>query len=173
MRVWFSAQHGMQPTASRCSAAADAHVGRLSVHTLNDRYAMKSSSKVILVVAGYLVAFVIASVVVGLYVATTNGPDRQTYGGMFAFGDSLLFLGVCAVAAIPATGAALFFLRPHHLFWRLLAAGALGMTAIALADLVGFLGHQTAATDSFLGAWSNLSPPPTIGSSAPARRGCS
>ena len=119
---------------------------------------MKSSSKVILVVAGYLVASVIASVVVSLYVAATNGPDRQTYGAMYGFGDSLLFLGVCAVAAIPATGAALFFLRPYHLFWRLFAVGALSIAAIGLADLVGFLAPRNVTADSFLGDWAMLSP---------------
>jgi len=119
---------------------------------------MKSLFKIILVVAGYVAAFVIASVVVGLYVAATNGPDRQTSGGMFAFGDSILFLGICAIAAIPATGAALFFLRPYPLIWRLFAAGALGIVLIGLGDLVDFLVPQNVTTDSFLGLWSMASP---------------
>jgi hypothetical protein len=54
-----------------------------------------------------------------MYAAGTIGPDRQTSSGMVAFGDSILFLSVFAVTAIPATGAALFFLRPYPLFWRI------------------------------------------------------
>jgi hypothetical protein len=119
---------------------------------------MKPLVKIILVVAGYLAAFVIASVVVSLYIAATNGPDRQADSGMYAFGDSILFLGVCGVAAIPATGAALFFLRPYHLIWRLFAAGALGITLTGIGDLVDFLVPQNVSPSSFLGVWSMLSP---------------
>ena len=119
---------------------------------------MKSSYKFILVAAGYLMALVIAGVVVGIYAAATDGPDRQAYSGMFAFGDSILFLGIFAVAAIPATGAALFFLRTYPLFWRVFVAGALAMTTTGVAVFVDFLASQNAATASFLGAWSMLSP---------------
>ena len=119
---------------------------------------MKSSSKVILVAAGYLIALVIAAVVVGNYAAATDGPDRHAYSGMAAFGDSILFLGIFGVAAIPATGGALFFLRPYPLFWRIFVAGALAITTTGVAVLVDFLAAQNAATGSFLGAWSMLSP---------------
>jgi hypothetical protein len=44
---------------------------------------------------------------------------------MGAFGDSLLFLGVFCLAAIPATCAMLFFLRPYHRFWQVFSAVAL------------------------------------------------
>ena len=70
----------------------------------------EAGGKVGLVAAGYVVALLIASAGVALYVASTSGPDRKTYGGMYAFGDSLLFLAVFALAAAPATGAALYFL---------------------------------------------------------------
>ncbi len=65
--------------------------------------------KVAAVLGGYVVAFLIASAVVAVYVAATSGADRQAYGAMYAFGDSLLFLAVFGVAAVPATAAALFF----------------------------------------------------------------
>ena len=42
--------------------------------------------KVGLVAAGYVGAFVVASLVVMLYVALTSGPDRQGAQGMYAFG---------------------------------------------------------------------------------------
>jgi hypothetical protein len=119
---------------------------------------VKSSFKVILVAAGYMMALVIAGVVVGMYAAATNGPDRQTYSGMVAFGDSILFLSIFAVTAIPATGAALFFLRPYPLFWRIFATGALAITTTGVAVFVDYLASQNAAAGSFLGTWSMLSP---------------
>ena len=61
---------------------------------------MRPAVKVSLVVAGYVVAFLIAFAVVAVYVAATSGPDRQASAGMFAFGDSLLFLAVFGVAAV-------------------------------------------------------------------------
>src|SRR5215468_8072507 len=78
---------------------------------------MRAAAKVGLVAAGYVGALVIASVVVVVYVASTSGPDRQTSAAMYDFGDSLLFLAVFVAAALPATAAALFFLRPHRSFW--------------------------------------------------------
>jgi energy-converting hydrogenase Eha subunit A len=119
---------------------------------------MKSSSKVLLVLAGYLAALAIASMVVSIYVAATEGPDRQSYGGMFAFGDSILFLGVFVLAALPATGTALFFLRPYHAFWRLFAAGALLGTTTGILALANFLPFRYGTIGSTLGAWSMLAP---------------
>ena len=49
---------------------------------------MKPSSKFISVVVGYAIALVTAAVVVSIYVAATDGADRQSSGGMYAFGDS-------------------------------------------------------------------------------------
>jgi hypothetical protein len=119
---------------------------------------MRSSSKVFLVVGGYLVAVVIAAVVVGISVSATNGPDRQASSGMSAFGDSILFLGVFASASIPATGAALFFLRPHHTVWRTLSIGALALAATGVAALASYLVHSNVPSRSNIAAWSKLSP---------------
>jgi len=129
-----------------------------NLHTLNDRNPMKSLSKVMLVVAGYLVALVIASVGVGMYIAATNEPDRQTYGGMFAFGDSILFLGIFAVAAMPASGAALFFLRPYHTLWRIASLGALAIATTGIAALAANLLPFSAHMDSLLGVWAEVAP---------------
>jgi hypothetical protein len=119
---------------------------------------MKSSSKVILVLAGYLLALVIAWVVVTIYVASTGGPDRQTYGAMFAFGDSILFLGVFALASLPATGAALFFLRPYEIFWRVLAVGAVAIAVTGIIVLVDMLASRNGTAGALLGQWSMVSP---------------
>jgi hypothetical protein len=75
---------------------------------------------------------------VTLHVAATNGPDRQSAAGMFAFGDSLLFLGVFSAAAIPSTAGALFLLRTRPRFWRALAIAACLVAATALPAPVLF-----------------------------------
>jgi hypothetical protein len=77
---------------------------------------------------------------------------------MFAFGDSLLFLAVFGLAAMPATGAALFFLRPLHWLWRFLSFGALGIATTGIVALADYLAPRNADTGSFLGVWSSLSP---------------
>jgi len=105
-----------------------------------------------LVVTGY----VAACAVVAIYVIATNGPDRQGYSGMYAFGDSLLFLAVFGVAAVPATGAALFFLRPYRSFWLVLSVAALGIAITGLAALFDYVAAQTADARSILHAWSAL-----------------
>ena len=105
---------------------------------------MKAIVKGSLVIAGYVLAFLIAIGVVSLYVAHTNGPDRQTYGAMYAFGDSLLFLAVFGVVASAPTGAALFFLRPYRAFWRVLPVVVSGIVATSLAACVIYTIARTA-----------------------------
>src|SRR5947208_11471265 len=95
--------------------------------------------KVASVLGGYVVAFLIASAVVAIYVAATNGADRQTYAAMYDFGDSLLFLAVFGAAAVPATAAALFFLRPYRPFWIALSVAALAIAITAVASCIQFL----------------------------------
>lgn len=46
---------------------------------------------------------------------------------MYAFGDMVVFLGAFALASLPATGAALFFLRGKPWFWTVLAPIAVGV----------------------------------------------
>ena len=94
---------------------------------------MKPVAKAGLVAIGYVAALAVALLVVGMYVARTSGPDRQSYGAMFAFGDSLLFLAAFGLAAVPATGAALFFLRPRPAFWVTLSVASLAVASTSLA----------------------------------------
>jgi hypothetical protein len=111
---------------------------------------MRTVAKVGLVGAGYVAAFAIASVVVASHIAATGGPDRQVYGAMFAFGDDLLFLAVLGVASVPATGAALFFLRPHRAFWRTLSVAAVTIASSSVAALVGNVARSVLDTRSGL-----------------------
>src|SRR5262245_20088783 len=104
---------------------------------------MRPAMKAGIVVAGYVAAVAVAWLVVHIYIAATSGLDRQTYGGMYAFGDSLLFLGVAGVGAVPATGAALFFLRPHRGFWSILSIGGLATAGTAILASVLFLATRS------------------------------
>ena len=117
---------------------------------------MKTRAKIALVVCGYVGALLVASAIVAVYVAATSGPDRQAYSGMYAFGDSLLFLAVFGVAAVPATGSALFFLRPYPSFWRVLSVVAPAIAATGLAAFVVYFAAQTAGAGSLLHSWSGL-----------------
>jgi hypothetical protein len=117
---------------------------------------VKTAGKVGLVVAGYIAAFLVAAAIVAIYIASTDGPDRQTYGAMYDFGDFLLFLAAFAAAAVPPTGAALFFLRPHRPFWIVVSVGALGIAATAVGAFMTYLAARTAGASSMLYAWSGL-----------------
>jgi hypothetical protein len=106
------------------------------------------------VAAGYLGAFLIASVAVAVQVAWTSGPDLQMYSGMYAFGDSLLFLAVFGVFALMPTGAALFFLRSHLSFWRALSALALAIATTGMAALFIYVGARDPHASAGLQYWS-------------------
>jgi hypothetical protein len=106
------------------------------------------------VAAGYAAALLVAAVTVAGYVHTTNGPDRQSYGGMYAFGDSLLFLAVFAVAALPATGVALYFLRPQRWFWRTLSFAMIAVAVTGAAAALEYLRAQGAGPSP--DSWSAL-----------------
>ena len=116
---------------------------------------MRSIVKAGLTAAGYVAAFAIALGVVAVQVAT-NGPDSQGSSGMNAFGDGLLFVAIFAVAAIPATCLALFFLRRYRPFWLVLSvvASAIALSGVG-ALLVYVVAHKTDA-HSMLQDWSEL-----------------
>ena len=97
-----------------------------------------------------------ASTIVAIYVVSTSGPDRQTYGAMYDFGDSLLFLAVFAAAAVLPTSAALFFLRPYRSFWRVLSVTALVVATTAVAAFFDDLAWRGSDTRSAANAWSAL-----------------
>lgn len=97
---------------------------------------MRPLLKIAIVLVGYAAALAIAAAVEAMYVASTSGPDRQTYVGMFAFGDAILYLMVFAVAAVPATAIAFFFLRKQPMFWNALAV--LAVIAAMTSLVAGF-----------------------------------
>ncbi len=117
---------------------------------------LKTRTKIGLVIGGYVVALMIAYAVLAIYVAATSGPDRQRSGGMYAFGDSLLFLAVFGVAAVPPTGAALFFLRAYRSFWLALSITALALAATAIAACIEYVASRSAEAVSVVHDWSAL-----------------
>jgi hypothetical protein len=112
---------------------------------------MKPLAKVGLVAAGYGLAVLIAIAAVSVHGSLT-GTNRDP-GGMAAFGDSLLFLAVFGLAAVPATSGALFFLRSSGWFWRPLALLSLGIAATSVA---ASLIYVAARVSSVFDAWSAL-----------------
>jgi len=97
---------------------------------------MRSAAKFGLVIASYIIALLVAIVVVATYIDLTDSPDRDLYSGMYAFGDSLLFLAVLTLASIPATGAALYFLRPCRMFWIAVSVVSLAYATTAIPAVI-------------------------------------
>lgn len=118
----------------------------------------RPAAKVGVIAAGYAIAVVIAMLVLRVYVAATSSVDRQASSGMSAFGDSLLFLAVLGVASIPATGAALFFLRSSRAFWRVLSVASLIIACTALMALTLSFGSSSAGAGTRLQAWGMVAP---------------
>lgn len=118
---------------------------------------MRPLSKALLVTGGYVAAVVVAVAAVDVN-AAAGGAEREASSGMAAFGDAVLFLGVFGLASIPATGAALFFLRDAVRFWRIAVAISLAIAATGIAAVVGYLAGRTAEPGSALAAWAMLAP---------------
>jgi hypothetical protein len=98
---------------------------------------MTSRLKVAGVAGGYLAAWLIAWAAVAIRIARTSVADAQASSGMYAAGDSMLFVIVFGVAALVPTIAALIFLRPYARFWVILSTLgiAMGITGVAAAPL--------------------------------------
>lgn len=106
--------------------------------------------------AGYVVCGLIASAMVAVRVAATSGPERQSAGGMYGFGDALMFAGVFGVCALVPTGAALLMLRANHPFWKVLSASGLTLAATGVVAAVLF-GMNLGGSTSRFAAWSAFS----------------
>jgi hypothetical protein len=73
--------------------------------------ALTTPTKFLVVISGYIVAALVAYASLQLNIAETPAIDaaNAASSGMSAFGDAVLWLGVFAVASVPATAAAVFF----------------------------------------------------------------
>lgn len=93
---------------------------------------MRALVRIGMVAGGYAAALLLAWAVTMVYVFLTAGPDRQTYGAMYGFGDLLLFFGVFCLAALPATALWLYYLRAVQWVWNALSGLAIAASALTL-----------------------------------------
>lgn len=117
---------------------------------------MSPALRIGLVTAGYLGAFLVATAVVAVGIANTDGPEAQASSGMHAFGDAYLFIAVFGLLALVPTGAALVFLRPYRRFWTVLAAAGLGVAFTGAAAAILYALGRHAVAPSPLAAWAGL-----------------
>lgn len=119
---------------------------------------MKTSTKILLVMIGYVIAFVLACLATGVYAVLFDSPAQQASSGMAAFGDALLFLGVFVLATLPATGLALFFLRAYPAFWYVLSSGSLVVASTSVAALATYVVPVRLTGNDWLANWQIFSP---------------
>src|SRR5260221_5215624 len=117
---------------------------------------MKTSIKVALIAGGYVAAYLVASAALTLRMATTSGPDAQASGGMYAFGDSVVFFAVFGLLALVPTGGVLYVLRPYRRFWMVLSLVCLAVAVTGPGAAILFaVGRH--APPSALATWVALS----------------
>jgi len=97
---------------------------------------MTIRAKLMLVCAGYGLAFVAAWAAGWLYNARVSALPYDTSGGMYAGGEALTALGAFLVVAMVPTLLALWFVRRNRRLWLAIAVGSL---AFACAGLLAVL----------------------------------
>jgi hypothetical protein len=112
--------------------------------------------KISMLLGGCVAAAALAFLAVAVRVATTRGADAQAASGMYAFGDSLLFVAVFGTVGLLPTGLGLIFLRPFRLFWLILSAGAVVIATTGVTALALFAVGRAATTSSSLSSWAAL-----------------
>ena len=95
--------------------------------------AMSRAAKIAIVLGGYVGAFLLAAAAVFLrLLATEDDPAARAASGMYAFGDSILFVLVLGFAGLVPTGFAFYFLRPVKRFWTLISILGIAVASTAL-----------------------------------------
>ena len=119
---------------------------------MQNQHAISLPIKLGIVGGGYGVALLVGLLVAQTGIWMTAG-NNQASGGMAAFGDCVLFLGVFGAAAIIPTCAVYYFLRPLRSFWTVYGGGALLLAATALASAAVFF---LTRDDPGASGWLNL-----------------
>src|SRR3954464_12693971 len=109
-----------------------------------------------IVAGGYVAAVLLAFGVVSVYISHTGGPDRDLYSGMYAFGDSLVFLTGFGVGSTVPTALALVFLRQSRRFWVAFSVAALIVASTSLAAAAAIVLERQMPALTSLNAWSPL-----------------
>lgn len=110
------------------------------------------STKVGVVIAGYLLSAAVALLAVLLKQYLADPADAQASGGMHAWGDLMLFVEVFCIVGLVPTTIALFWLRAVERFWRALTVTAV---AVALTGPVWLVLASVGAPQSF---WAVAAP---------------
>src|ERR1700716_562055 len=103
---------------------------------------MERLSKPGVVLIGYAAALFVSCVVFYAYVYVSNWTNAvQASGGMQAFGDFLLLVGLFGFLALFPTALALYYLRPFEKFWRVfsIASVVLAISGLLAAVMIGRL----------------------------------
>jgi hypothetical protein len=101
-----------------------------------------------IVLAGYAAAFAAGGWAGWAYDRRMAAMPYDTSGGMYAGGEMMTVLGVFLPVALVPTLLALWFLRHHLGFWKLIANTALAWAVVGLVAVLAplvFRGHVTAA----------------------------
>lgn len=101
---------------------------------------MDRLSKPGVVLIGYAAALLVSCVVFYVYVYILNlNSAAQASGGMQAFGDFLLFVGLFGFLALFPTALALYYLRPFEMFWKVFSVASLvlAISGLLAAVMIG------------------------------------
>jgi hypothetical protein len=93
---------------------------------------MNKPVKIGIVIAGYIFALGCASAATYIQELSTRGTDAQASQGMFAFGQTMLFLLVFGGLALIPTVLAFYFLRSSVKFWNGFAVLCLAFSILGL-----------------------------------------
>jgi hypothetical protein len=107
--------------------------------------APRPSVKIGLFLLGLLTAYTLAWLAVDLRQRVyQEGPDAQTYGAMYAFGDLLLGVAVFGMLALGPVALALYWLRSIAWFWSVLlwTAMAFALTSVCALAFIVLVGNS-------------------------------
>lgn len=123
---------------------------------------MNRISKAGAVFVGYAGALLVTWAAFYIYVLMRKDTGPAS-GGMQAFGDLLLFVGLFGVLALIPTALALYFLRPFQKFWSAISIASLAVAATGpvAAVLMGRLyqSHSASLVVGFFGLLKVLGAP--------------
>jgi hypothetical protein len=119
---------------------------------------MSRRYKLGVVLGGYVAALLVACATTYVHAAIEARIDpAQASGGMQAFGDSLLFVGLFGFLALIPTALALYFLRPFEKFWTVFSVASLAIAATGpVAALMIGMSHESPGAGMAVSFWGLL-----------------
>ena len=107
--------------------------------------------KAALVLAGYILALVLAFAAAHIQELWIQDDQVQASSGMWAFGDVILFVSVFSFTALFPTGLAVYFVHKSSVFWKVFAAVSVAIALTGLgAGIMITLGSPTIGTNGRL-----------------------